>query len=427
MDITLNPSVLCGAIEAIPSKSHAHRLLICASLSDKPCSIICPASSEDIEATASCMRALGADIRRTEQGYEVIPIDKRARKSEAVLDCGESGSTLRFLLPVAAALGADTRFNMHGRLPSRPLSPLYEILSENGITMSEQGSNPLCISGVLRAKEFSIAANVSSQFISGLLFACPIIADKCTVKLTTAPESTGYIDMTVECMRQFGITVNSSVEDGLVRYEVSGRYTTQKSIVKAEGDWSNAAFWLCAGAIGSAPVAVTGLNSESLQPDKKIIEILTRFGAGVEHSGDKYCISPASLCGCEIDVKNTPDLVPAIAVVAACAMGKTTITGAQRLKIKESDRIRSVCDMIGAIGGEAEPAEDSMTIHGTGISGGTVDSCNDHRIAMAAAIASAASADAITILGAQSTKKSYPAFFEDMAKLTLDFDKINNL
>ncbi len=419
MNVTLQPSVLCGALPAIPSKSHAHRLIVCAALSDSPCRVVCPVTSRDIEATADCMRALGADIERTADGYDVVPIRLAQKKTEAVLECGESGSTLRFLLPVCAALGIKARFNMKGRLPDRPLSPLYGILEQNGITLTAQGTNPLCMEGKLTAREFFVAANVSSQFISGLLFASPLIGDGCRIHLTTRPESTGYIDMTVACMRAFGISVEESEQDGLRSYEVRGEYRTLERVIHAEGDWSNAAFWLCAGAIGSAPVAVTGLSGGSLQPDKAVIDILRRFGAQIEVSEDKYVVSPASLEGCAIDVKNTPDLVPALCIVAACAMGKTEITGGARLRLKESDRIASVCGMINALGGEAEPTEDGMIIHGTGITGGRVNSHNDHRIAMAAAIACAASAEDITIEDAESTEKSYPAFFEDMKKIRI--------
>jgi len=215
--------------------------------------------------------------------------------------------------------------------------------------------------------------------------------------------------------------VEESKNGGLITYTVKGGYTTKRTELCAEGDWSNAAFWLCAGAIGSAPVAVRGLNSGSLQPDRAIIDILGRFGAEIEEADGKFCVSPATLSGCEIDVRNTPDLVPAIAVVAACAMGSTTITGAARLKIKESDRIASVSEMINSLGGEAEAGDDGMKIHGTGLVGGTVRSHNDHRIAMAAAIACAASSEDITVEGAEATQKSYPSFFEDMKKLTLEF------
>ncbi len=423
MEKILQPAVLCGAVDAIPSKSHAHRLLIASALGDRPIKIKCKATSKDIEATAACLSGLGAQIERTDDGYLVTPIDRARAHDGEHLPCGESGSTLRFMLPVAAALGGKFVFELEGRLQNRPLSPLYEILEEDGISLSPKGSEPFEVSGKLKCREYSIAADVSSQFISGLLFACPLISDNCTIHLTTAPESTGYIDMTVAVLREFGVEVDIKEDGGLLSYSVCGSYKTLKDEISAEGDWSNAAFWLCAGAIGSAPVAVRGLDSHSLQPDRAIIDILERFGAEIEVSEGKYCVSPSSLTACEINVKNTPDLAPVLAVVAACAMGSTLICGAHRLKLKESDRIATVCEMIESLGGEAQAFDDSMKIHGTGLVGGEVSSHNDHRIAMAAAIAAAAACDDIKITGAEACDKSYPSFFEDYEKLKLSFQE----
>lgn len=425
MDITLTPSVLCGSVKAIGSKSHAHRLLICAALSDKSSFIKIETTSKDIEATASCLCGLGAEIERTNDGYKVSPISK-ADSSPAHICAGESGSTLRFLLPVIAALGRDAEITMKGRLAERPLSPLTEILKEGGITLSEKGSNPLTMTGKLIGSEFSIAANVSSQFISGLLFASPLLSEKTVIHLTTPPQSTGYIDMTIDSMRVFGITVTTDTKDGLLSYTVEGKYKTPDTELSAEGDWSNAAFWLCAGAIGTAPVAVSGLSADSLQPDRAIIDILKKMGAEVEVSDDKYCVSPSSLTGCTIDVKDCPDLVPAISLLGSFAMGKTQIVGGKRLKIKESDRIKSVCDMINSLGGEAEAEDDGLTVHGTGLCGGTVKSYNDHRIAMAAAVASGAVSEDVSIIGAEAVEKSYPHFFSDLKNITLNFENLTN-
>lgn len=417
MNVTITPTALGGTVEAIPSKSHAHRLIICASLSDAPVHLYCPATSRDIEATAECMRSLGARIERTGDGYDITPIDREGWGGRAQLDCGESGSTLRFLLPVCAALGGDFEFNMHGRLPERPLSPLYEILTDGGLRLSEQGSCPLTMSGRLTTRDFAISANVSSQYISGLLFASPLIADKCTVTLTTPPESTGYIDMTVECMRRFGVAVEVSEQEGLVTYTVCGSYTTPERTVRAEGDWSNAAFWLCAGAIGSSPVTVTGLCSDSLQPDRAIVDILRAFGAEVTQHESSYTVYPSRLVGTRIDVSQTPDLAPVICVVAACAESPSEIVGGARLRIKESDRIASSCSMIRSLGGRACERDDGMLIYPTGLTGGVVDSWGDHRIAMAAAIGATAASENISILRAEATEKSYPSFFEDLEKL----------
>ncbi len=423
MDRIIQPSVLCGAVDAIESKSHAHRLLIASALGERPVKIICKTTSKDIEATADCLRALGALVKRTDDGYTVVPLDRAERRTGVCLPCGESGSTLRFLLPVAAALGGSFTFDMKGRLAQRPLSPLYEILEDGGLVLSDKGTNPLLMEGKLNLHEFSLAANVSSQFISGLLFACPLISDGCIIHLSTPAESTGYIDMTISCLLEFGVRVQTEKNaDGLITYTVHGSYKTVGDEISAEGDWSNAAFWLCAGAIGSAPVAVRGLDGASLQPDRAILDILSRFGAEIEVSGEKYCVSPAPLSACKIDVKNTPDLAPVVAVVAACAVGTTEITGAARLRMKESDRILSTCEMINSLGGEAEAQEDGMKIHGTGLVGGEVLAHNDHRIVMAAAIASASACEDIGIIGAEACEKSYPSFFEDLEKLKISLE-----
>ena len=419
MNVTLKPTALGGRIQSIPSKSHAHRLIICASLADAPTRLVCPSTSRDIEATAECMRALGARIERTEDGYDITPIDKGARPTHSHLECGESGSTLRFLLPVCAALGGEFDFVMQGRLPERPLSPLYEILCEGGVALSEAGTNPLRMRGKLTKTHFSIKANVSSQYISGLLFASPLIAERCTLTLTTKPESTGYVDMTVAAMREFGISVDIDASEGLPVYTVSGSYTTPASEITAEGDWSNAAFWLCAGALGSSAVTVEGLRADSLQPDRAIIDILRSFGAKIDEGENTYTVHPSRLRCATVDVSQCPDLAPVISVVAACAEGKSEIVGGARLRLKESDRIASVCEMIRALGGSAGEREDGMLISGTGLSGGVVDSARDHRIAMAAAVAITQSSNDITILGAEATEKSYPSFFEDLGKLRL--------
>ncbi len=419
MDKTIKPTVLCGAVDAIESKSHAHRLLICAALSDLPCKIICKESSKDIEATAACLRALGASIERTENAYIVSPVKRDEKRDNISLLCGESGSTLRFLLPVAAALGGSFSFEMQGRLANRPLSPLYEALAESKIKLSDKGTNPLTVEGKLGSCEYSLAGNVSSQFVSGLLLASPLIADGCKITLTTKPESKGYIDLTIDVLKKFGVTVKEQIQNGLYTYTVSGSYKTLKEEIKAEGDWSNAVFWLCSGAIGSAPVAVRGLSENSLQPDREIIEILEKFGAELEHVDGKYCVSPSPLTASRVDVRNCPDLSPAIALVASCATGTSTICGAGRLRLKESDRIEAICEMITALGGEAEAFDDEIIIHGTGIVGGVVNSHNDHRIAMSAAIAAGAASEDIVILGAEATEKSYPSFFDDFLKITI--------
>lgn len=401
-------------IKAISSKSEAHRLLICAALSDGETSIVCNDTNEDINATVSCLNSLGAKILREkndkgEMTFFVTPIADIP--SRATLDCGESGSTLRFLLPVVAALGIECDIYMHGRLPERPLSPLYELLRKNGVSLSPQGSNPLRVSGKLKSGDYSIAGNISSQFISGLLFALPFTDGDSTLTMTGKLESTPYITMTEQALETFGAGISNI---GNVFYiPKKQRFTTPKEVVVG-GDWSNAAFFLCAGAIGKERVTVEGLDLNSAQGDREIINILKRMGAAISRSGNCITVSRADLFGIEIDASQIPDLVPVISVVASVAMGKTRIYNASRLRLKESDRIQSVCQMLTTLGADITETDDGMIIHGKSkLTGGTVSSCNDHRIAMSAAIASLVCKNPVTVEGIEAVNKSYPAFLSD--------------
>ncbi len=401
-----------GSVRAIASKSCAHRLLICAALSETPSHIACASVSEDILATVSCLNALGADIARTADGFSVRPLRPGARQT-AVLDAGESGSTLRFLLPVVSALGIPCEIRMHGRLPERPLSPLREVLIAHGAALSPPGSNPLCCGGRLTGHTFSLPADISSQFLSGMLLALPLLGGG-QLQMTGRLESAGYLDLTVDAMRRCGIQVAREGDC----FTVAGSYRAP-DMLTVEGDWSNAAVWLCAGAIGPAPVTVTGLNLQSAQGDRAVAALLARFGAAVGQSApDALTVAPAPLHACEINASNTPDLVPALAVVACAAAGETRITGAARLRIKESDRLQATCAVLTALSADIAETPDGLVIRGgRPLHGGTVDSWNDHRIAMAAALAALLSDGPVTITDALAVQKSYPAFFADFAAL----------
>lgn len=401
-------------ITAISSKSEAHRFLICAALGDAPVKIICTDTNADIDATASCLSYLGATIRREDDGFYIEPI--RQVNSGAALDCNESGSTLRFLLPVAAALGANCSFIMKGRLASRPLSPLYEMLEDNGISLTPQGESPLAISGCICSGGYSIAANVSSQFISGMLFALSICKGKSTLTLQGKLESAPYVEMTLDALRVFGADVSF---DALTStYTINGTEKLHSpASVTVGGDWSNAAFFLAAGAIGENEVTVNNLDASSRQGDREIIDILRKMGARIDICGDSVTVFPSKLCGVNIDAAQIPDLVPILATVASVASGKTTIYNASRLRLKESDRIESVCAMLSTLGADISPTDDGMIIHGKAhLSGGQVDSFNDHRIAMSAAVASLVCDESVTISRFEAINKSYPSFDENFTK-----------
>lgn len=407
MNLTLIPSLLSGSIPAIPSKSMAHRLLICAALAKSPTALGCQGTSKDIEATANCLRAMGAEISG---GFSVRPGPK---KSPCTLPCGESGSTLRFLLPVAAALGLDASFQMEGRLPQRPLAPLDRELEAHGAALTRPQPDVLRCTGKLRPGSYTLPGNVSSQYISGLLFALPLLDGPSTLTVTGTVESAPYIAMTLDALRQFGVEI--SVENQVYSIPACGYISPGQAQV--EGDWSNAAFWLCAGALGRG-ITVTELNPDSLQGDKAVFDLLTRFGAKTKTEDGGFTASPDRLRPLDIDASAIPDLVPVLAVTAAAAPGTTRIYNAGRLRLKESDRIETVWQLLTHLGADAEQTQDGLVIHGgKPLSGGTVDSCNDHRIAMAAAVASTLCTGPVTVSGAEAVAKSYPKFWEDFETL----------
>ena len=379
MDITIYPKKLSGTVTAIPSKSQAHRLLICAAFADNKTTLLCPETNRDIEATADCLGALGADIIQTAVGYEVSPIHEIPEK--AILNCCESGSTLRFLLPIAGALGVDTIFKMEGRLPQRPLSPLWEEMERMGCTLTRPTADTIRCQGKLKAGEYTIDGGVSSQFITGLLFALPLIPGKSHLKITGNVESKPYIEMTRKALALFGAP----------DFHTPGTVTV-------EGDWSNGAFFLAAKALGN-DVETINLSPHSPQGDRAVSTLLPALR------------EPISISAADI-----PDLVPILSVAAACNRG-AVFTDIQRLRLKESDRVASVIAMIEHLGGKAEATENTLTICGTGLTGGIVDSVNDHRIAMSAAIAATVCKEPVTILGAECVRKSYPHFWEEYTRL----------
>lgn len=393
------------------SKSSVHRLMICAALAGSPTVIeYSGAVSEDITATRRCLCGLGANIADCDGGVLVTPFDRNASIPAEPLDCGESGSTLRFLIPVAAALGGERRFILRGRLPERPLSPLKEELERHGTRLSLDGNIlTVCGDGMVGG-EFVIDGSVSSQFISGLLFALPLLKGSGSIRVTGKAESRPYIDMTISALYNYGIKV--AEEDGVFR--LSDRSALSPDRVTAEGDWSGAAFYVCAGALSDEGIRIRGLDPVSLQGDRRCVDIVRQMGAIVEEQADGVFVRRGQLHGITLDAKDIPDLVPVVAALAAAAEGKTVITGTARLRLKESDRIETTCKMIKAIGGRAVGDDDCITVSG-GLCDPTaeVDSAGDHRIAMAAAVLAIAAAMPVTINGADCVKKSYPAFWED--------------
>ena len=404
---------LSGMIGCPPSKSQTHRYLICAALSDAPSVLHCGTLSRDIQATAESLRALGAQIIEKKDALWISP--RRAAAGLCRLPCGESGSTLRFLLPVAAALGAEAAFSISPHLAQRPLQPLQEQLASHGVSLRREGGTLYC-SGKLRPSgDYTLPGNISSQFISGLLFALPLLPGDSTLTDTGEVESRPYLDLTEAALRRCGISFekNGTVYHiaGRQSYHITGELTT-------EGDWSSAAPVLCAGALGGEGITVTGLEAHSLQGDRAITDLLRRFGADVKCEENYVTVRPAQLHGITIDASQIPDLIPAVSVTAALAEGETRIIHARRLRWKESDRLHATAELLHSLGGSAEEESDGLVIHGrTVLDGGTADPHGDHRIAMAAAAAACGCRGAVTLFHAECVEKSYPGFWEDYALL----------
>ena len=398
MKIAITPQKLKGTIQVPPSKSQAHRLIIGAALADGVSHLSNLAESQDICATLACMQQLGAQV--SQDGSQITGIQRRkAGKELPVLDCGESGSTLRFLIPVGLLIQGEASFTGRGRLMERPLKPYEDLFREKGIAW-KLADNVLTVNGgrgygtlALDPGTYRLPGNVSSQFFTGLLFVMPLLEGDSTLVSTTPLESRDYLEMTRQAQAAAGVTSRWLDENTLF---VPGGQTYQPFEATAEADWSQAGFWYAADFLDSR-VDIRGLNPDSAQGDKAVSELYWRLA----RPGDT-----------EIDVSGCPDLLPPLAVMAAARSGTTRFVNAARLRMKESDRLSTTAALLTALGGRAEEGPDFLTVHGGTLTGGMVDCANDHRIAMAAAIAATACTGPVTVLGAQCVQKSYPDFWE---------------
>ena len=411
MDIRISPGRLRGRLEAVSSKSDMHRALICAAFSDRETEIFCNLLSRDIEATMDCLKALGAGIERNRErgSFTVTPAPfkdggegESPEKEPRELLCGESGSTLRFMLPVAAAVGGSYEVKGEGRLPERPIGPLTRLLKGHGVRFSRE-KLPFIMEGRLKGESFEIEGNISSQFITGLLLSFPLMEEReAELKITTELESSAYVDITLSVMKAFGAELKRT-ERGYRLEKKKPGYTSPVSY-RAEGDWSNSAMWLCGGALGGNLIEISGLSEDSPQGDKEVAEILRRMKEEGEVS---------------VDVSGIPDLVPALAVTAAFRRGETRFINGARLRIKECDRLSATAENLTRLGVTVKEGEDQLIIEGRPrIEGGVrLSGFNDHRMVMSAAIIGAMCEKPVIIEGAEAVKKSYPGFFEDFRKL----------
>ncbi len=416
MKVRITPSKLIGKVNAPSSKSLSHRMIIAASLAGGVSEITNINPSRDIDATAEAMSALGAKIGADGGTYTIKGISSPAGK--AVIDCGESGSTLRFVIPVAAVLGCETEFYGKGKLPERPITPYKREMSEKGIHFSHtEGIMPFSISGKLRGGDYRLEGDISSQFITGLLFALPLCEEDSKIILTSPLESKPYADMTVSALKNFGIEIAETAgENGCPVYNIRGGQKYTPAECSVEGDYSQAAFYFAAEALGSE-IKTGNLNPDSVQGDKKIIEIIKNMGYNR--------LKPGNFEPFTVDVSDIPDLVPILTVLGCFTSSVSRITGAKRLKIKESNRLEAIADAINGIGGKVTAGDDFLEIYPVEkFSGGFVNGCNDHRIVMAAAIASTVSESCVTISDSEAVSKSYPDFWKDFKALGGRFEFI---
>lgn len=406
MNIEIKPRTLAGDIKVPPSKSISHRALICAALSKGESEITDLLGCEDIDATCEALEALGAEFR-TENGVTYVKgIENPPEKAE--INCRESGSTLRFLIPVAAALGVEATFTGYGKLPTRPITPYITEFKKHGVEFISE-EMPYHIKGKLTAGVYSVPGDISSQFITGLLFALPLIDGSSTIVLTSPLQSKPYADITVQCMKSFGIETLEFNGN----YSVKGIQEYQPSKYSIEGDCSQAAFFAVANQIGSN-INMLGVNRNSIQGDRAVFDIIDNM----IKIGDNYS-------GFDIDATDIPDLVPILTVLAAFADGTSYIRGCKRLRIKESDRLESISTVLNSLGANVTIINDELEIVGVKeLSGGVCSSFNDHRIAMSLAIASQRCTDTLTITDAECVAKSYPTFFEDFRSLGGEYDVV---
>ena len=416
MNKTILPGARTGEVHIPASKSQAHRMLLCAAMGENEVTLRCRGLSKDILATVACLKALGASVDAEGEVLHLRPVSAPP-PGLCLLPCGESGSTLRFLLPLVGALGASAVFEREGRLPERPIEPLGRELCRNGMDIRSDGARLYC-SGQLRPGAFSLPGNISSQYISALLMTLPLLEGESTLHIEGTLESAAYVAMTEEVLRLGGVRTEKT-GDG---YRIPGgqrcRFAPELSV---EGDYSNAAFFLCAGALSERGIRVTGLDPQSRQGDRAIVPLLEEMGAQVASDGSSVTVKRDALHGITIDASPIPDLIPVLSVVAAAASGETRVIHAQRLRLKESDRLHSTTQMLRALGAEAEELPDGLVIRGgRTLAGGTVDACGDHRIAMSAAVAGGICRGAVTICGSECVQKSYPDFWTDFQQLKGD-------
>lgn len=428
MKIKIKPGNLKGTIEIPPSKSYSHRAVIAAALAEngKKSKIDNLKFSVDITTTTDIMENWGAEIERFESALEIIGNGGKVVPKDKYVQCNESGSTIRFLIPVGITRENELIFDGKGKLVDRPLDSYYRIFKEQGLKYETTGGKlPLTVNGKLKPGNYEIDGNISSQFITGLLYALPLLEGDSKLIINKNLESKGYVDLTLEILKLAGIEI---VNNDYKSFDIRGNQTYKSFDYTVEGDYSQVAFWIVAGIISANrdnEVKCLHVNKNSLQGDREIIEIVTRMGANLEIFDDYVIVKPSKTKGTVIDISQCPDIGPVLTVLAALSEGETRIINGERLRIKESDRITSIKTELNKLGGNVSEEGDSLIIQGVeGFRGGvTVNAWNDHRIAMSLAVASTKCEEEIILEEAESVRKSYPHFWDDFVKMGGEIEK----
>ena len=416
MNVIVSPArSLSGEVRVPPSKAQTHRALFAGLLSRGTTIIHNPLSCDDTKASLNAVSSLGAKLHLDKETWKVEG-DGMPHPPSGRIECGESGVTLRFTIPIASLVRLDVYLGGSARLMQRPLRPLSEAMKQLGVSVHTEGNEVEVKGAPVKGGRVQIAGNVSSQFISGLLFAGPLMDEGLEIIVTSSLQSRGYVALTIEAMRRHGISVQTNGEMSLFHVAPNQTYSAADHTIS--GDYGSAAFLMSAAAVTGSRITLTGLSQSESEPDSAFLEILAQMGVRPSFSAEGLQVEGGKLKAAKVTISDCPDLGPVTAVLGTCAEGKTEIVGAERLRYKESDRLAAIASELRKLGGKVEVADDGLVVSGPNtLRGGTVESHGDHRIAMALAVAALTAANPVTIRNAQSVSKSYPTFFDDIRSL----------
>lgn len=421
--VKINPKNLSGNINIPPSKSLSHRGIIGAALSNGESNIGNLIFSDDIKVTWEGMEKLGAKIEKIDPRTLKIKGKYSKIEKNQIIDCKESGSTLRFLIPISLLYENKSTFIGRGKLVSRPLDIYYKIFDEQKIEYTnDDGNLPLSVQGLIKPGIFEMEGNISSQFLTGLMFTLPLLKEDSSIIITNELESKGYVDLTIDILSKFGVEIKNN---DYKKFIIKGNQEYKNKDYDVEGDFSQAAFWIVGGILGEK-VYSKNLNINSLQGDKIVMDLVEKMGGDIKVRDSSIVTTRSKTKGIIIDASECPDIIPVMTVLAALSEGQTNIVNASRLRIKESDRLKAISTELNKLGADVVELDDSLIINGKdSLTGGVVDSWNDHRIAMALAIASIKATGEVTITNSDCVNKSYPHFWEDFKSLGGDIHEFD--